>query len=845
MLRVGTILSGRYEIISAIGSGGMSYVYKAKDVTLKRLVAVKVLKEEYSRDANIVAKFAREAEAAGGLSHPNVVSVYDVGEQFGTYYIIMELVEGFTLKKYIEKKGKMSQHDAVQVTMQVARGLNAAHEQGIIHRDVKPQNIMVSKDGKIKVTDFGIARINDTQISGVNTMGSVHYISPEQARGGVCDERSDIYSLGITLYEMVTGRVPFDGESTVEVALKHIREPITPPSEYEPDIIPNLEKIILKCTQKKPDYRYRSMGALLDDLKRLLATPYEDFVVMPAVSEVGATKIMNKEEAEEIRLAAIGGTGRTDAKAAAARIAEDKEPAPRKPVKTTPSRNPSAVKKKIGSLLTQEEVEAEIKAQKVEKTLNYVMIGIGILILILTIAIVFKACGMLKRPDGTTAAPPVTTTAAPVPSTEPAGSTAPETTEPEVTTTSGNVSIPNVVGMEYTAAQAKMEALGLVVKFETQDSTDQPAYTVFRQSYPEGTEVPRETMITLWVAVPVDTDVMIPSSIAGMTVNEATQVLTQAGLKVSDQYGYAYSKVDRGLVCDTVPKMGQVVSKGTMLTLVLSLGPEKGTIPSVLGLSEADARTALKNAGFSENHIRVDAEPIYSEIYPEGTVARIYIFEGDLKSGDKVSYSADINLSISRGATFYVDPAPYLGRSDIDAAVNALQLMGLVVRTVPEPSSTFPNGQICWLTLESDSGDVTADHLFNKGDTIYLHFSTREDQVEPPTQPTQPTVPDEPTEATEEPGPVDPGNTVKIDPNYYQGRSDVDAAVAELEALGLVVQTKGETLTEYPYGQICWLTTGEFGGDITADTPLEKGSTVWVHYSLKEEATEGEGNAEP
>ena len=305
MLRVGTILSGRYEIISAIGSGGMSYVYKAKDVTLKRLVAVKVLKEEYSRDANIVAKFAREAEAAGGLSHPNVVSVYDVGEQFGTYYIVMELVEGFTLKKYIEKKGKLSQHDAVQVTMQVARGLNAAHEQGIIHRDVKPQNIMVSKEGKIKVTDFGIARINDTQISGVNTMGSVHYISPEQARGGVCDERSDIYSLGITLYEMVTGRVPFDGESTVDVALKHIKEPITPPSEYEPDLLPNLEKIILKCTQKKPDYRYRSMVALLDDLKRLLATPYEDFVIMPAISEAGATKIMNREEAEEIRLAAL------------------------------------------------------------------------------------------------------------------------------------------------------------------------------------------------------------------------------------------------------------------------------------------------------------------------------------------------------------------------------------------------------------------------------------------------------------------------------------------------------------------------------------------------------------
>ena len=571
MLRVGTILSGRYEIISAIGSGGMSYVYKAKDVTLKRLVAVKVLKEEYSRDANVVAKFAREAEAAGGLSHPNVVSVYDVGEQLGTYFIVMELVEGFTLKKYIEKKGKLSQHDAVQVTMQVARGLNAAHEQGIIHRDVKPQNIMVSKEGKIKVTDFGIARINDTQISGVNTMGSVHYISPEQARGGVCDERSDIYSLGITLYEMVTGRVPFDGESTVDVALKHIKEPITPPSEYEPDLLPNLEKIILKCTQKKPDYRYRSMVALLDDLKRLLATPYEDFVIMPAISEAGATKIMNREEAEEIRLAAA----ETDRKAgtdaiAAAALMTGGSPAPERK-KETP-KQPKPVLKKKNSLLTEEELEAEAKAQKTEKILNYIMIGIGMLILILAIAIFFRACGILKKPDKTTAAAPVSTGAEPR-TTAPSGTEQTSTAEEEITT-SANVVMPNVIGQEYTAAQQMLEALGLSVRFETQDNADHPGYTVFKQSYEEGTTVPRGTTVMLWVAVPVDTDVLIPNSVAGMTIADATKALIQAGLQVSEQYENAYNRIERGLVCDTVPGMGQVVQKGTLVKIVISLGPE-------------------------------------------------------------------------------------------------------------------------------------------------------------------------------------------------------------------------------------------------------------------------------
>ncbi len=829
MLRVGTILSGRYEIISAIGSGGMSYVYKAKDVTLKRLVAVKVLKEEYSRDANIVAKFAREAEAAGGLSHPNVVSVYDVGEQFGTYYIIMELVEGFTLKKYIEKKGKLSQHDAVQVTMQVARGLNAAHEQGIIHRDVKPQNIMVSKEGKIKVTDFGIARINDTQISGVNTMGSVHYISPEQARGGVCDERSDIYSLGITLYEMVTGRVPFDGESTVDVALKHIKEPITPPSEYEPDLLPNLEKIILKCTQKKPDYRYRSMVALLDDLKRLLATPYEDFVIMPAISEAGATKIMNREEAEEIRLAAA----ETDRKAgtdaiAAAALMTGGSPAPERK-KETP-KQPKPVLKKKNSLLTEEELEAEAKAQKTEKILNYIMIGIGMLILILAIAIFFRACGILKKPDKTTAAAPVSTGAEPR-TTAPSGTEQTSTAEEEITT-SANVVMPNVIGQEYTAAQQMLEARGLSVRFETQDNADHPGYTVFKQSYEEGTTVPRGTTVMLWVAVPVDTDVLIPNSVAGMTIADATKALIQAGLQVSEQYENAYNRIERGLVCDTVPGMGQVVQKGTLVKIVISLGPETGTVPNVLGLSEAEAKDALKKAGFSESRIIVDAEKIYSDTYPDGKVASIYTFDGELKTGDKVTFTTDIYLAISRGATFFVDPAPYLGQSDIEEAIKTLQLMGLVVRTVPEPNSSFPNGQICWLTLEPDSGDVTADHVFNKGDTIYLHFSTRTEPTQP-TQPTQPTVTEE--ETTEAPGPADPDDTVKIDPNYYQGRSDIDAAAAELEALGLVVHRKGEPLSTFPYGQICWLTTEEFGGDITASTPLPKGSTVWLHYSTKEE----------
>ena len=205
MLKIGMFLGNRYEIISKIGSGGMADVYKAKCHKLNRFVAIKVLKPEFSQDQSFVSKFRMEAQSAACLSHPNIVNIYDVGEENGIYYIVMELIEGITLKKYIERRKKLEIRESIEVAMQVARGLEAAHAEHIIHRDIKPQNIMISKDGKVKVTDFGIARAASSQTISSNTMGSVHYISPEQARGGYCDERSDIYSLGITLYEMLTG----------------------------------------------------------------------------------------------------------------------------------------------------------------------------------------------------------------------------------------------------------------------------------------------------------------------------------------------------------------------------------------------------------------------------------------------------------------------------------------------------------------------------------------------------------------------------------------------------------------------------------------------------------------
>ena len=226
MLTEGMFLVDRYEIISKVGAGGMSDVYKAKDHILGRIVAIKVLKHEFSEDINFVTKFRTEAQSAAGLEHPNIVNIYDVGSECGLHFIVMEYVEGITLKTYVEKKGQLSFKEATSIAIQVARGIEAAHNKNITHRDIKPQNIMISTEGKVKVTDFGIAKAISSNTVSSDAMGSVHYASPEQARNGFIDGRSDIYSLGIVMYEMVTGRVPFDGETTVAVAIQpHRRWP--------------------------------------------------------------------------------------------------------------------------------------------------------------------------------------------------------------------------------------------------------------------------------------------------------------------------------------------------------------------------------------------------------------------------------------------------------------------------------------------------------------------------------------------------------------------------------------------------------------------------------------------
>ncbi len=309
MVKIGMIINDRYEIIEKIGTGGMSDVYKALDTKLNRNVAVKVLKAEFGENENFVSKFRVEAQAAAGLMHSNIVNVYDVGEENDIHYIVMELVEGITLKKYIEKKARLTYKEAVSIAIQVSLGIEAAHANHIIHRDIKPQNIIISRDGKVKVTDFGIAKAATSNTITSNVMGSVHYTSPEQARGGYSDEKSDIYSLGISMFEMLTGRVPFNGETTVAIAIKHIQEEMPSPREYVPEIPQCVESIIYKCCEKSPDRRYQNMQELIADLKQALLTPDVDFVVRGEHEMMGGTRIVSDDEIARVK---SGATGKID-----------------------------------------------------------------------------------------------------------------------------------------------------------------------------------------------------------------------------------------------------------------------------------------------------------------------------------------------------------------------------------------------------------------------------------------------------------------------------------------------------------------------------------------------------
>ena len=596
MLREGMFLADRYEIIEQIGTGGMADVYKAKCHKLNRYVAIKVMKSEFSQDKTFVSKFWAEAQSAAGLVNPNVVNVYDVGVENGIYYIVMELVEGITLKKYIEKRGRLPYKEAVSIAIQVANGMDAAHKHNIVHRDIKPQNIIISKEGKVKVTDFGIAKVaSSATINTSASMGSVHYISPEQARGGYSDERSDIYSLGITLFEMLTGTVPFDGDSAVSVAVQHIQDSIPLPSQLVEGVPVSVDKIVLKCTQKKTDRRYQSAAELIVDLKKSLVMPDEDFVRMGSAYDSVLKKDEEEYNPDDDELLTENAGHDLD---------DDNEDTDDELLENDSDKD--------------EDIDDE-RNDKLELVMKCIGIGIAVIILMITIFVVIKLVGNGKNTANNN-----------------------KTSVEATTVNSANnnssdmVEVPAVVGMTKEDAIKALNKLGLGYKAVTQSSDTVAEDCVISQGNVCGSRVEKNSQIVLTISTGKENKEVTVPNVKGKSEQEAKEAIEAANLVASVDYQYSDS-VEAGNVIKYSPSGS--VAEGSTVTIHVSRGKKvtNVSVPNVLGMSESLASQTLDSANLKvtvkyetsskAEYGTVTSQTPYSagDSVPSGTTITIYV----------------------------------------------------------------------------------------------------------------------------------------------------------------------------------------------------------------------------
>ena len=590
MIESGMYIANRYEIIEKVGVGGMADVYKAKDVTLGRNVAIKVLKQEFSEDFNFVTKFRTEAQSAASLEHPNIVNIYDVGSENGIYYIVMEFVDGITLKDYITKKGRLNYKETLSIAIQVSRGIGAAHENGIIHRDIKPQNIIISTDGKVKVTDFGIAHAASGNTIHSDVMGSVHYASPEQARNGYVSDRSDIYSLGVVMYEMVTGRVPFDGDSTVQIAIQHLQDEMIAPGTYAPDLPVSLEKIILKCTQKNPDRRYESMEKLLVDLRKSLVSPNEDFVTFSPVTS-GATRVISEEELREIQSQSDG--------------VSQEYPEEEYPQEEYPEDD-----------YEEEELFTRTKKEKTLTILGIVGAIAVVVIFILLLGTIFDwfHFGSDNKANTTSVV-------------------SEESVE--------MVEMIDLRGMTLSEANAELSAKGLTVESTgTKSSEEYEEGQIMEQDTAGGASVAKGSVVHVVLSSGSSVEEITVPDVVGKSASEAQQELEEAGFKVNREF--EYSDKESGNVVSQDPSGGSTAEEGSTVTITVSQGEEKVSVPNLLGLKLDTAKSTLEELGLQAGKVTEE----YSDDYDEGDVIKqseapkSYVSEGQT-----------IDLVISKGAT--------------------------------------------------------------------------------------------------------------------------------------------------------------------------------------------------
>ena len=599
MLELGTMLSGRYEVLKRVGSGGMADVYMAKDHKLNRNVAVKVLKSEYVEDEKFLKKFETEAQAVARLSHPNIVNIYDVGIEDGINYIVMELAEGITLKEYIRKKGYLSPKETVEISTQIASAISHAHKNHIIHRDIKPQNILVSDTGIIKVTDFGIAKAtsSNTVTSTATAMGSVHYISPEQAKGRFCDEKSDIYSLGITMYEMVTGHVPFDHENAVTIALMHLQNEITPPSQIRDGIPDSLEKIILKCTMKKPEERYQTADDLIADLRLVFEDTSGGYVgVVPAIDDSPTIMIDQNELTQRIN------TPKKDQKIQQEEPLKDEEQ---------------------NAYLDEDDEEESGMNSKIEKLVIVLAAVVGAIILISIIVFVVKSSGVFKSGKSTT-------------------TTSIGTTAESNDTESKKYTVDNYIGMSLSAAREKIDGK-FKIKVEEEYSADYAKGLVIRQDPESDTELEEGKTLTLVVSKGTRTEdkVSVPE-VVGKMESSAKSELEAAGLKVSVKTKYS-TDVAKGKVISQSPGSGNQVTKNSTVVITVSQGEKPETmvrVPNLRYFTESGARSELKNSNLVLGSVLTE----YSDSVEKGLVIRQTV-----SSGSKVKEGTAVGIYVSLG----------------------------------------------------------------------------------------------------------------------------------------------------------------------------------------------------
>lgn len=578
---IGRKLGDRYEVIERIGGGGMAVVYRALDTLLNRFVSIKVLHAQFSTDEEFVRRFRREAQAAASLSHPNVVNIYDVGMEGDEYYIVMEFVDGLTLKEVIQDRAPLPVQEAIDISKQICSALGHAHENNIVHRDIKPHNILIGKDGRVKVTDFGIARAitSNTITQDGSVLGSVHYFSPEQARGGITDVKSDIYSLGVVLYEMLTGELPFSGETPISVALKHLQDHFVEPRQINPSLPQSVENIILKSLAKDPGVRYQSAREMARDLEKALLYPNPPKFTAPLFNEQST-----------IQMPAVG---LRNAKAPAAQTQPPAETA-----KATEEHNPSLPEEQEGGKKKKNFWRPVIWLLAV-----FLLLGVGAVTAYTLVTnymgeedvtmpeVVGKSyddavkellnAGLDinninkeeeysdKEPTGTV-----------IRQDQYGGKTIKANREVTLTVSRGpeRMEMPVVTELSRDKALEKLKQEGVNtenVSFEEREDKDAAVGTVLSQNPASGVTIDKETRIVLTVAKAIE-KASVPQ-LSGLTVQDATARLNAVGFKVGEVISQYSDEIGAGKVIGTSPSYtpGTELAKGETISLVVSQGAKE------------------------------------------------------------------------------------------------------------------------------------------------------------------------------------------------------------------------------------------------------------------------------